>query len=1338
MAGNNAGVGLASYGITAPHGVDLSGGQPSQLPFGSGAASGSGLGSYGISAPHGVDLSQSVPPSPFGAANTSVSSSTLPAVLAQYNANPQHPQFASGRFGTYPSIPLTPNPITNNVQTPGQNAGEGYSLTNHLISGLHPLASAWNWLGKTGQGIGGGIYDLLNGHNVMQDILGIAPDGTRVGPGITNPDQAAQFGAQQHAVFNQQVNNDSTLSGFGKFAVKAGTGFGADLMSDPQTWGMSVVPVGRILNATGVTPATKFLFDLMRGAVKGSPATNTAASESGASAVRSLLALPAPKESAPFIQSATNAVRQTLPNPLQRALGAPNISGLLPRFAQAAKESDALAAQRAAREAEAANINKWAGLDNGYQGIKKTLPDALTNHYFQNMNSHELQAVRNEFMSTMGDLKQSVSPQNLKETARGLRDTQQSKNNVEFLKMIRQLGGIKMKPGMDVFTDYKESVPTGVKISVGNNNGLPLDEVASAMGTDTNNLLSMLGNSRITPKLPLKNFLDAAKDHVGYNDAISGMQELGHHVNAVDQAIAEHANPYVTETPNFTMKFPLALRDNTQGLVPVGNVISKLMEYAGNKITPEEAARLAGQNPIGKAYSNGDNGLRTLADTIKRVTNEQRASKLAANAALNAGTNIGKQAAEKAPYAAFPWQSTVGKPAADFLKDVAPNGVPLVRGPLNFITDNAGRMFKKYYGATPALVKQLTGAESSKHADALIAQHTFSDLARKYAFNPEQMNEFRQAIEGQASSNSKVTAAVNEWRNSIDNFKGGGGRNLGTHAELQAKNLAGEPILPNVRDNYYPLRFNEQPAHEVEKIMQQQPNYGKFSTSGPFAKERLFKNSDQALAAGLKPELSPFKAGYQRILESSGALRNADLLNQIVDSGIAKTESAPGYVKSELPGLKGYYLKEADSNAIRSFIEPSQVKGKAGTILGAYDRGLETWKRLFTYNPLFHLHNILTNGVYLGGANVPNALHTLVNLAKGQPDEWYNRALAAGAFSADKGNVLRRGLESIDNATTSPGVSVGQKFANAGRYVKNDALWDIDKALRTDIFKHGVQNGLSDAEAAAKANHFLIDYNNLTPFEQNVLARAIPFYRWKKGNLPLQMEQLLNNPAKPVMYYTAKNAISQALSGQNTDQTGRINTGKQFPDGSNSMLDVNTPMDDIPKLAAGGLGAYAFSSMSPILKEAILQATNEKYTPGGIFTPGNRPGMADRPIHMQGTPGALQDRLAHAVQSLIPLVNSGMGRAAGASQALNNALNQAQRTTAPATSLEWMAPLMGMYTSRDNPSVDQYYQDKNQQQLYQNQIKYDESHNIQVPPILKHLAYQKLSNPFKSAAAGGH
>jgi hypothetical protein len=96
-------------------------------------------------------------------------------------------------------------------------------------------------------------------------------------------------------------------------------------------------------------------------------------------------------------------------------------------------------------------------------------------------------------------------------------------------------------------------------------------------------------------------------------------------------------------------------------------------------------------------------------------------------------------------------------------------------------------------------------------------------------------------------------------------------------------------------------------------------------------------------------------------------------------------------------------------------------------------------------------------------------------------------------------------------AMAGVGKSEVDRFAPliAGRRVSAN----IEDFMRGAQFNGMVRQGYSPAEAAANIRKYHFEYQDLTPFEKNVMRRAVPFYTFARKNLPLQVQTALTRPA---------------------------------------------------------------------------------------------------------------------------------------------------------------------------------------------------------------------------------
>jgi len=81
-----------------------------------------------------------------------------------------------------------------------------------------------------------------------------------------------------------------------------------------------------------------------------------------------------------------------------------------------------------------------------------------------------------------------------------------------------------------------------------------------------------------------------------------------------------------------------------------------------------------------------------------------------------------------------------------------------------------------------------------------------------------------------------------------------------------------------------------------------------------------------------------------------------------------------------------------------------------------------------------------------------------------------------------------------------------EKSRRVGTAVENNA--------RFALFLDQIDKGFDINSASAHTKKFLFDYGELTQFEKKVMKRVVPFYTWLRKNVPLEIEQMMQQPGK--------------------------------------------------------------------------------------------------------------------------------------------------------------------------------------------------------------------------------
>ena len=123
-----------------------------------------------------------------------------------------------------------------------------------------------------------------------------------------------------------------------------------------------------------------------------------------------------------------------------------------------------------------------------------------------------------------------------------------------------------------------------------------------------------------------------------------------------------------------------------------------------------------------------------------------------------------------------------------------------------------------------------------------------------------------------------------------------------------------------------------------------------------------------------------------------------------------------------------------------------------------------------------------------------------------------------GQYGADVGRNLER--YAIEDAPKSAIASLGQWVTPT---TKNKLLHGgfatgttLENNTRLALYIDTLARTGSRKAARANVKKSLFDYADLSPFEQNVMKRFVPFYTWSRKNIPAQIEALIKNPQRGV------------------------------------------------------------------------------------------------------------------------------------------------------------------------------------------------------------------------------
>jgi hypothetical protein len=296
-----------------------------------------------------------------------------------------------------------------------------------------------------------------------------------------------------------------------------------------------------------------------------------------------------------------------------------------------------------------------------------------------------------------------------------------------------------------------------------------------------------------------------------------------------------------------------------------------------------------------------------------------------------------------------------------------------------------------------------------------------------------------------------------------------------------------------------------------------------------------------------------------------------------------KTARKSGWIEPGIPQLKGVLFPPDKARELTKLID-SSVHKQSGPILEYMDKAMGLYKGLIT-QPFgaFHARNKIGNvfnGAYLGGVG----LDELPRYMKYQGQAYKN----ATEFISKSGRKFsKQELEKLGVANAGQAAMDGFHESNvlgkAGKVVESPLALGrktgtyIENADRIALFMNRIDKGDTVEQARAHVDKFLFNYGNQTNTVKNI-GKVVPFFTWTANNIPLQLEQMIKQPAKFSHLYSAFNAL-----GQNGDATQNLPDyvknglsavlGTHTDENNNEIASVarnfGLPVEDLNKLYTG-------------------------------------------------------------------------------------------------------------------------------------------------------------------------
>jgi hypothetical protein len=318
-----------------------------------------------------------------------------------------------------------------------------------------------------------------------------------------------------------------------------------------------------------------------------------------------------------------------------------------------------------------------------------------------------------------------------------------------------------------------------------------------------------------------------------------------------------------------------------------------------------------------------------------------------------------------------------------------------------------------------------------------------------------------------------------------------------------------------------------------------------------------------------------------------------------------------------------YLVTKSVKQALDRYQKMTTDEG-VNSFLRAIDTVQSGWKRLALFSIPYHLRNDIGAKFnnWVGGMSVNDvakysaqADKEVYNAIIKQKEsalyrEYREQGLAASNLSAIE--FARRGQEpeeairkTIEKRSQLNG-TLGGRMKVEAKNLKNplnafetsrDFGSFIDQTNRFAIYKWAKDKGKTAEQAAAKVKETQFDYANMTPFENEVATRAIPFYRWMRNNIPYQLKQFTSDPRKYIAVNKLRLNAQEAVGLDEENVPEWMKQQFAIPvsgsGGKGNYLSLGLPLADLAKLS--NPAKMLLDSTTPLAKLPAEIALNRNF-----------------------------------------------------------------------------------------------------------------------------------------------
>lgn len=231
-------------------------------------------------------------------------------------------------------------------------------------------------------------------------------------------------------------------------------------------------------------------------------------------------------------------------------------------------------------------------------------------------------------------------------------------------------------------------------------------------------------------------------------------------------------------------------------------------------------------------------------------------------------------------------------------------------------------------------------------------------------------------------------------------------------------------------------------------------------------------------------------------------------------------------------------LKSEEAIALANEVHNKMVNPESlRKAIEMFDAVQNVWKAQALVAPSYHIRNIAGNlwNNFLADVKTPayaiaGKLQTKMKLGKLTAAEKklvmemeQHGIIGTGQYGGDIAKEVGKEL-----GKTSYINPFSQKFAGyrANRWLGSG----VEDNAKIAHYLSKRAEGYGVKQAAESVKKFLFDYGDLTDVERGVLKRVMPFYTWTSKNIPLQIQQFVNNPGKFSKIATTKKNVEQGVA----------------------------------------------------------------------------------------------------------------------------------------------------------------------------------------------------------------